>query len=171
VVEDQHTVGATFRPIPVANDELKLIASNWRRVLPFFHNTAITLIVGEIGCGPFDGGCVIVARAIQTIIGGDVMVLVAEDDQAEHAVVERNGLLWDYSGPARPTTMIRRFNRAERARIVSRRPLQDGDLTCAASSASLEADLVAVFALAFKAFLANHAHARSHQRVSLSIAS
>lgn len=161
MVEDQHTVGATFRPIPVANDELTLIASNWRRVRPFFHNTAITLIVGEIGCGPFDGGCVIVARAIQTIIGGKIMVLVAEDDQAEHAVVEHNGLLWDYAGPARPRTMIRRFNRAELARTVSWRTMHVDDLTCAAANASLEADLVAVISLGFKAFLSEHAFRRS----------
>lgn len=148
------------RPIPIAADELTLIASNWRKIRQFFHTTAMTLIVGEIGCGPFDGGCVIVAHAIQTIIGGEIMVLVTENNKAEHAVVERDGLLWDYAGPARPKILINRFNRAENVPIASWRPMRFGDLPCAATSTSLQADLVAVFSLAFKAFLSDHAFRR-----------
>jgi hypothetical protein len=79
-------------------------------------------------CGPFDGGCVLVARALQKIHGGDVVVLVNRHDQAQHAAVAVDGKLMDYSGAADPAQFVRKFEADERVKIANVRPIRPGDL-------------------------------------------
>ena len=164
MLADVHPPSASFTPIPIARDELQLMAKNWRNVRQFYRRTALTLIVGAINCGPVDGGCVIVAKAIQQVIGGDVMVLVRGDDAADHAVVEKDGLLWDYYRATPPVRFIPRFNAEEHADTVGWRPIRAGDLTDTPDDPVLQADLVAVFSLAFKAFLSEQALLRNAAR-------
>lgn len=63
--------------------------------------------------GPFNGGCLIVARALQSVIGGEIFAVVGggeHEDYAMHAVVMKNGMLWDFDGPLSPEPFIERYN-------------------------------------------------------------
>jgi len=79
-------------------------------------------------CGPFDGGCVMVAQALQQIHGGDIVVLVDSNDQAQHAAVAVDGQLMDYSGAAPIRQFVDRFQRNERVKISGVRPIRPQDL-------------------------------------------
>ena len=41
-------------------------------------NRFYSMLVDGVGSGPFDGGCVVVARAIQARYGGDIVVLIGQ---------------------------------------------------------------------------------------------
>lgn len=105
-----------------------LTATAWKRAIRAIHDRLYADLVGSAGCGAFDGGCLVVARALQRVIGGEIKVLVRADDTADHAVVEHDGRLWDYDGPLPPAPFIARFNRTAGARCVTVRPLRAGDL-------------------------------------------
>ncbi|KXV06783.1 hypothetical protein [Acetobacter malorum] len=77
------------------------------------------------GCGPFDGGCLLVAGALQSVIGGDLVVLIRQNGFAEHAAVLKDGQLWDFDGPLPPAQFIMRFNENEHAACAGFRPLND----------------------------------------------
>jgi 8-oxo-dGTP pyrophosphatase MutT (NUDIX family) len=79
-------------------------------------------------CGPFDGGCVLVAKALQKIHGGDIVVLVNNHDQAQHAAVAVNGKLMDYSGADVAKHFVRKFEAEEHVDITGVRPIRHGDL-------------------------------------------
>jgi len=78
--------------------------------------------------GPFDGGCVMCANALQKNIGGNVSVLVDENDIAQHAVVERDGMLFDQDGPLPIDKFIKRFNSQETDNITDVRRIKENDL-------------------------------------------
>lgn len=85
-----------------------------------------------IGCGPFDGGCVIVAQALKSVIGGEIVGLMDKDDTVGHAVVFLDGQLWDYDGPMPPAAFIARFNRLEAPwKCVGYRMFRENDLELA----------------------------------------
>lgn len=95
------------------------------------------LLVNNIGSGPFDGGCVVMAQAIQIRHGGDIVVLVGQaqtgtKETAQHAAVKIDNKLVDFDGPASMTDFVRRFERNELAhaggRITGIREIQPGDL-------------------------------------------
>lgn len=90
--------------------------------------TFYALLVGELDCGPFDGGCVVVALALVEIFGGEVMVLVREDGIADHAVARIGDQLVDWDGPETGGKLLERFNHAEMASCVGWRPMEDRDL-------------------------------------------
>ena len=109
------------------------------------HDRFYEVLVGAVGCGPFDGGCVVVAQALQRVLGGEIRVLVRADDRADHAVLELDGRLWDFDGPDAPAVMVRRFNEAERAHCTGYRPIRPGDLVDAIRDVDLEEVLAAQF--------------------------
>lgn len=85
-----------------------------------------------VGCGPFDGGCLIVAQAFHSVIGGGLCVLADKDDNALHAVVLKDGMLWDYDGPMAPAAFLDRYNSFvddHRYLCVRHRPLEGWDLS------------------------------------------
>jgi len=97
------------------------------------HEAFYEELVGTAGCGPFDGGCVVVAEALHSVIGGEIVVLVRSGtDRADHAAVLLDGKLWDFDGPSTPAVFIRRFERNElshkQASCSGFRPIRDGDL-------------------------------------------
>jgi hypothetical protein len=102
-------------------------------------------------CGPFDGGCVAFARALQQVIGGEVaVVLRAGTQRADHAAVYKDGRLIDFDGPALPAAFCRRFSRNEHVNVDGWRLWQDGDLHEAVTyKESLERKLVALLKEAF----------------------
>lgn len=102
-------------------------------------------------CGPFDGGCAIVANALHQVIGGDIMVLTRDTDgTADHAVVLKDGLLWDFDGPRRPAEFVRRYERMELCLrswgCDGYRPIVEGDLPDAPRDPVLETELAELFA-------------------------
>jgi hypothetical protein len=85
-------------------------------------------VLDSYQCGPFDGGCVLVAQALQKIHGGNIVVLVDQNDQAQHAAVAVDGKLMDYSGADVPKHFVRRFAAQEHVNITGIRPIRPGDL-------------------------------------------
>jgi hypothetical protein len=96
------------------------------------------LMVDQIGSGPFDGGCLVFARALQIKYGGEIVVLLrAETGRADHAAVKINDILIDADGPANPTHFIHRFEKNERVKIDGIRPIKSDDLPDAARNQQL----------------------------------
>lgn len=110
-----------------------MVDSNiWSAKLKLVHHTFTRTLKEKIGCGPFDGGCLIVAQAIHSIIGGEIGVLVDKDDEALHAVVLKDGQLWDYDGPMEPGPFLQRYNTYvddPRYRCIGHRLLTGWDLS------------------------------------------
>jgi hypothetical protein len=97
-------------------------------------NKIYTLLVQQTDSGPFDGGCVVFAQALQKKYGGKVVVLIADTPygkRADHAVLELpNGQLMDADGIAAPKELIQRFIRNENVEfpIIGYRDINDNDL-------------------------------------------
>lgn len=106
-------------------------------------NTTGYDVLDEVGCGPFDGGCLLVAKALQKIHGGEIVVLVDKNDRAQHAAVMLpNGKLIDHDGAAFPEKFIRRFEKNEIAKITGTRGFKNSDLPTAARDFHLVPKLV-----------------------------
>ena len=86
-------------------------------------NKIYNTMINKIDCGPFDGGCVTVAMALQMVYGGDIVVLVGtphgrtDKEAAQHAALLLNGKLVDGDGPLEPKAFIKRFVNAEMAHV------------------------------------------------------
>lgn len=98
-----------------------------RPVLDPKRDQAYGAIVTAADAGPFDGGCVIAAQAIQQQIGGRLVVLT-RGGAAQHAAVELNGTFYDFNGPASEAELLQRFAAAEHTPVDATRPLAPGDL-------------------------------------------
>jgi hypothetical protein len=101
----------------------------------------------QVGCGPFDGGCLIVAQAIQAVAGGEIVPLVDEQDEALHAVVLKNGVLWDYDGPLETNLFLDRYNSFvddAKFKCVRHREFRAYDLTEAMENDGLAATLASM---------------------------
>ncbi|TLX17017.1 hypothetical protein [Rhizobium sp. MHM7A] len=90
-------------------------------------------LLKEADCGPFDGGCLVVAQALQQVLGGDVVVLVrAQSGIADHAALLFDGMLWDFDGPLSPSAFVKRFQENELfgtgAKCGGFRLIEPGDL-------------------------------------------
>lgn len=79
-------------------------------------------------CGPFDGGCVLVAQALQKIHGGDIVVLINDRGNADHAAVKIGNTLLDFDGPLPVDKFVKRFEKNEHVKITGIRPMKDSDL-------------------------------------------
>jgi hypothetical protein len=102
-------------------------------------NKIYSLLINTIGSGPFDGGCVVFARALQIKFGGDIFVLVGHaqrttstNEIAQHAVLMVDNTLVDAAGSATPGELARRFTKNELAHaggsITQVRKIQPDDL-------------------------------------------
>lgn len=85
------------------------------------------LLVGEFDCGPYDGGCVIMAEAIQMVIGGNVVVLTTIKGRADHAAVQIGNKLYDASGSLPEKQFIKKFNEENQADSVYIREIRSTD--------------------------------------------
>ena len=101
------------------------------------NDKVMELLLNNIGAGPFDGGCVIVAQALQMIHGGEIMALVRPDGIADHAVVQKGNTMYDFDGLGTPEEVISRFEKNEGARITDVRKLRITDLTDAPRNTKL----------------------------------
>lgn len=109
-------------------------------------NKVYNLLLSTIDSGPFDGGCVVVAQAIQKKYGGDIVVLVGHAQRdtkevAQHAAVKINNKLVDFDGPLEPNEFIKKFERDELAHtgghITKVRPIELEDLPDASRDSAL----------------------------------
>ena len=102
-------------------------------------NKIYSLLINTVGTGPFDGGCVVFARALQIKFGGEIGVLVGQaqrttstDTFAQHAVLMFDNMLVDADGSATPGEVVRRFTKNELAHvggsITQVRKIQPDDL-------------------------------------------
>lgn len=123
-------MSSSLLPADMQNDD-------WQIRIETIQDRFYNEIVSSIDCGPFDGGCVVVANALQSVIGGSVVVLTRSNGRADHAAVELNGLLYDFDGPLPPNDFLDRFNSSELAEATGYRAIQDGDLPNAARDAGL----------------------------------
>ena len=86
------------------------------------------LLQERIQCGPFDGGCLVVARALQRVMGdGDIHVLIGRG-VAQHAVLSWGGMLIDAAGPRTPQKMLARFSKTELVEVTTHRMMLPGDV-------------------------------------------
>lgn len=113
-----------------------------------FRNEVLTLLAMQ-GCGPFDGGCFVCAKALQAVLSGsELVVLTRADGLADHAAVLYDGLLWDTLGPLPNALFLKRFNYVEhRGRYVVEavRPWREFDLPDALQCTELELKLTSIF--------------------------
>jgi hypothetical protein len=104
----------------------------WKRLRKQIHDDFYADLVTTAGCGAFDGGCLVVAQALQKVIGGDIVVIIREDGTADHAAVLQGERLWDYAGPLPPVPFISRLNLTELRHLTwictGYRPIESYDL-------------------------------------------
>ncbi len=121
-------------------------AAVWDRLKAEIEDEFYEEIVGTADCGPFDGGCVVFAEALQAVIGGEIVVLTKANGRADHAAVLREGLLLDFDGPAEPDGFIARFNTNEQAHAVAYRAMEADDLPGAYCGEELRQRLAGILA-------------------------
>lgn len=117
------------------------------------------LMIDRIDCGPFDGGCLVFAQALQHLHGGEVVVVEGRcfsgwvafrepeykgELLAQHAVLALpDGTYMDASGRCSMSTMLART--AQSAKYVASadaiRPFREGDLEDAVRDDSLVVEL------------------------------
>lgn len=82
--------------------------------------------------GPFDGGCMTHAMAMQKVFGGDLHGLHDHQGVVQHAVLRvphgNTHIFLDANGPATDKEIMRRFSEDEMVPIAGHRPLADNDL-------------------------------------------
>ena len=123
-------------------------------------NAVYQVMLDRIACGPFDGGCVAFAMALQRIHGGQIMVVEGRSFSgwssfrqpeyrgalmAQHAIVVfPDGTAMDADGRCSMERMLRRTARLMRyaASVEGVRALRDGDLEDAPRDSALIHELV-----------------------------
>lgn len=111
-------------------------------------------MVSAIGCGPFDGGCVTFAMALQQAHGGEVYVICGSHrgphfaPKAQHAVLRLpSGDFMDFGTVGTGEEIIAVFNKEEcmgRLSSASLRPIADDDLDEAPRDLALIDDIVRI---------------------------
>lgn len=122
--------------------------TTWTRLRAKIDHDLYRIFLDRIGCGPFDGGCVVFAQALQRSIGGKVVVLTRANGDADHAAVAVDDVLFDYDGPLEPAGFLRRFNANERASTLGFRPIESADLSGACWDTELEDELASLISSA-----------------------
>jgi len=75
--------------------------------------------VGTQGCGPFDGGCLISAKAMIAAVGHGDLVRIVRDDQTQHYGARIAGAYFDFDGPADTAEQwIQRFAKNEHLEVT-----------------------------------------------------
>ena len=139
---------------PVPPEELQILDKNgtWHRLMDQLpesrhwlgrNKTAIYhKLINVTGSGPFDGGCVIFAQALQIRYGGEIWALIKADGRADHAVLRVGGTFIDGDGlAASQEEAIQRFNANEHANAAAARPFQDSDLPEAPRDSATATDI------------------------------
>lgn len=134
--------------ISTNNLDESVLAESW----PFRNKSKVyNLLIDRVGAGPFDGGCVVFAQALQLKYGGDIVILVGtpnrnvKQSMALHAMLYLSGKLMDADGLADPKTAINRFIKNELeyvgGTVDSIRPIAAEDLPEAPRDAELAQEI------------------------------
>lgn len=140
---------------------MTLTLAEWRSAFRPIADEIAGELFARVGCGPFDGGCLVFALALQQVIGGEVVVVTREGGLADHAAVHQADLLWDHAGPRARLPFLRRFAAAELRRSwrgLGIRPFREGDL----SDASQDPELIERLAELLKTGLAGYLPYEAH---------
>jgi hypothetical protein len=96
------------------------------------HNKIYGVLIDAADSGPYDGGCVIMAQALQKVVGGDVVGLTSANGRVQHAVVKTGDTYHDYSGSGSLKAVMGHLNKLESLdpahRVVAARPMKKDDL-------------------------------------------
>jgi cytidylate kinase len=129
---------AKFYPnLDVKDTGGRFVATKKTQVDEGVNDKVYELLLDNIGAGPFDGGCVVVAQALQKIHGGELMALVRNDGTADHAVVQKGNTMYDFDGPGTQEEVVSRFEKNEGTRIAEVRKLRMTDLPDAPRNSEL----------------------------------
>lgn len=125
-------------------------AHEWAERREVIDRDIYDILLNGADCGPFDGGCVLIATALQRTLGGDIVVLTrAHSSVADHAALSVDGMLWDFDGPLPLAAFIARFERNELSAFGHRcggyRLLAPGDLPDAPRDEGLVDQLAEIF--------------------------
>ena len=97
--------------------------------MPSLRNKMLQHLERELGAGPFDGGCMAVAKAMQHALPGEIKVLAcAKTGRAEHAVLDSAGLYWDFDGPQSEEAILSAWRSHYPGRDFIIREKREGDL-------------------------------------------
>lgn len=123
----------------------------WANRIRRVHDQLYTDLVETIECGAFDGGCVVMAEAIKSVFGGEIVCLTRAGDLADHAAVLIDGMLVDYDGPLPAKDFIVRFNDFERPifPVTAHRRFTQDDLPNAVRNPELVKRCARLIATAF----------------------
>jgi hypothetical protein len=105
-------------------------------------NKIYNLLAKNYSCGPFDGGCLIIASALQKKHGGKVVVLYSKKIAEHAAVLLNNGMLIDFDGKKEAKKFIKNFEEIELRKIESYREIKDNDLIEAYRDEKLSNEIV-----------------------------
>ena len=94
--------------------------------------------------GPFDGGCVIYAKALKAVFGGVMVSLIRSNGTADHAAVLIDDILYDFAGGLPINKFVERFNENELAKVTSFRNYTPSDLPDAPRNATAVDELVVI---------------------------
>jgi len=139
-------------------DPLKLSEVAMARVIGAFRSNALYKLLAPFECGPFDGGCLIVARAVHSVFGGEMVALHGANASInraplipQHAAVRFGRMIFDARGLQEGEAMCRFWETREHLSNVSIHPFMAGDL--GNDAAMDEATVLAVAAMIRKALL------------------
>ena len=118
-------------------------------------------------CGPFDGGCVLVAQALQKIHGGDIVVLINDRGNADHAAVKIGNTLLDYDGPLPVDKFVKRFEKNEHVKITGIRPMKDSDLPEATRNQTLLPKIINLLSKGVKEAFSSEPDPTGYQQTAL----
>lgn len=101
------------------------------------NNVLYGMFLEATGAGPLDGGCLVMATALQAIKGGDLYSVVGKTREqalpsANHVVLRVGNVYWDADGPSTEKALLRRWEKEEGLENPTLRPFKDGDVpgTC-----------------------------------------
>lgn len=135
-----------------------LFENNWQTFQLLVNDKIYNILWETCKCGPFDGACILIAKSLESILGGEIFVLISNDNTAEHAVLLKDNKIWDYDGPLTPQEFIIRFNhnemRNKSLECVGYRPICESDLSDASRDVTVIGSISTIFQDAMEKLLA-----------------
>ena len=111
-------------------------------------NKIYGMLIDAADSGPYDGGCVIMAQALQKIVGGNVVGLTSANGRVQHAVVKTGDTYHDYSGSGSLKAVMDHLNKLESLdpahEVVAARPMRKDDLPGAPRNNKVASEIAAL---------------------------
>jgi hypothetical protein len=111
-----------------------------------------SICIEATGAGPLDGCCYATAKALQTVIGGDLYTLHGRGNygrdsiiQGQHVLLKKDGSFWDADGYQSEETILKQWPLSEGVFDIELRPFVETDVMESPRSESLIAKIVEHF--------------------------